>query len=362
MKFRVIERAGPDAEPGVSGPQQAYNHHHHPARQPHRHPHSTLAEIAAIIDRSALSTSAKDRAKSLFGRLAEVEAAIHQIPIDRVHLHEVGALDSIVDIVGAVFGFEWLGGVEVVASPLNLGSGTVECEHGRYPVPAPATARLVAGVPVYSSGVPAELVTPTGALLVTEYASSYGPLPPMRIERIGYGAGDREIKSQPNVVRMCLGERTTDQTADRVVVVEFEIDDMNPQIFGHLMDRLYDAGALEVFYAPIQMKKSRPGTLVTVVAPPALRERIDNVVFRETTTIGLRYQEVQRECLEREVLEVETPLGRVRFKVARRAGVVFNAAPEFEDCARLATERDRSVKDVQAVAMKAYLDRVTSNE
>lgn len=343
-KFRVIEEPAPNAQPPA--PATGTHHHHH-----------TLKEIGAFIDRSALSPFGKARAKQLFQRLAEVEADIHQMPIDRVHLHEVGALDSIVDIVGAVYGLEWLGAAEVVASPLNLGSGTVECEHGTFPVPAPATARLVAGVPVYSNGAPAELVTPTGALLVTGYASSYGPLPPMRIHRIAYGAGERDFKQMPNVLRLLVGEREASPSGDRVMVIEFEVDDMNPQLFGTLMDRLYAAGALEVLYAAVQMKKNRPGTLVTVVAPPALRELLCGVVFRETTTIGVRYQEVQRECLPRETVEVDTPVGRVRFKVARRGGAVLNAAPEFDDCARLATEHGLSVKEVQAIATKAYLDR-----
>lgn len=352
-KFRVIEEPAPSHQPPAPGRNTGQHDHHH------AHHHHSLAEIAVLIDRSALSAAGKERAKTLFRRLGEIEADIHRIPVERVHLHEVGALDSIVDIVGAVFALEWLGVDEVVASPLNLGSGMVECEHGTFPVPAPATARLVAGVPVYSSGAAAELVTPTGALVVTGYASSFGPLPPICVDRIGYGAGSRDFKDMPNVLRVLVGQRAGDRVGDRVVVIEFEVDDMNPQIFGTLMDRLYDAAALEVFYAAVQMKKNRPGTLVTVVAPPARRDELIGIVFRETTTIGLRYQEVQRECLEREVIEVDTPVGCVRFKVARRQGLVLNASPEFDDCARLAAERGLPVKEVQAIAMKAYLDRQT---
>lgn len=326
---------------------------------PRDHHHRSVAEIARLIERSALSPAGKARAKALFRRLAEVEADIHQIPVEQVHLHEVGALDSIVDIVGTVFAMEWLGVADVMASPLNLGSGTVECEHGTFPVPAPATARLLTGAPVYSSGAPAELVTPTGALLVTGYAGSFGPLPRMRFERIGYGAGDHDLPGVPNVLRAFLGERLEARAPTRAVVLEFEVDDMNPQIFGPLMDRLYAAGALEVFYAPVQMKKNRPGTLVTIVAPPERREALGTIVFRETTTIGVRYEEVERECLAREVCEVDTPAGRVRVKVARRDGVVVNAAPEFEDCLRVAAERGLPVKEVQAIAMKAYLDEAS---
>lgn len=340
-KFRVVEE-----ESGGHQDHRAHHHHHH-----------TLTDIFGCIDRSALSADGKQRARALFHRLAEIEADIHQIPLERVHLHEVGALDSVVDIVGSVFGLEWLGVDEIVASPLNLGSGTTRCAHGTFPVPAPATARLVAGVPVYQSEPPVERLTPTGALVVTGYATSFGPLPTMRIERIGYGAGERDLEGVPNTLRILVGERDSPAAGDRVIVIEFEVDDMNPQLFGTLMDRLYAAGAHEVFYSAVQMKKNRPGTLVTVVAPPPLREALSAVVFRETTTIGLRHQEVERECLLREVVEVVTPVGMIRFKVARRAGEIVNVAPEFDDCARLAVERGLSVKDVQALALKAYLDR-----
>ncbi len=376
-KFRLHESGAASAKasapkaPGAHGHDHGHDRAHDhaydhdrpspqpPVPSPQSHHHRSLVEIAALIDGSALSASGKARSQALFGRLAEVEAAIHGMPVDEVHLHEVGALDSIVDIVGAVFGLEWFGADEVVASPLNVGSGTVECAHGTFPVPAPATARLLQlqGAPVYARGVPAELVTPTGALLVTAYAHRYGPLPAMRIERIGYGAGDRELPGAPNVLRLFVGEAAADRPGDRVGVLEFEVDDMNPQIFGPLMDRLYAAGAHEVFYVPAQMKKGRPGTLVTAIAPPGLREALSAVVFRETTTIGLRYQEVERECLAREIVEVTTPLGAVRIKVSRRGGRVVNALPEFEDCARLAGEHDRSIKDVHALAVKAYLDR-----
>jgi len=348
-KVRVVERHDAEGQAEPHRPDGASGQH-----APHAH--RRLADIAALVDRSALSGAGKERAKALFRRLAEAEAAIHQVSVDAVHLHEVGATDSIVDIVGTVRAMEWLGVDDVMASPLNVGSGTVECEHGTFPVPAPATARLLTGVPVYAMGVPGERVTPTGAVLLTGYASAYGPLPPMRIERIGYGAGDRDLPGLPNVLRVFAGERLDARPVARVVVIEFEVDDMNPQLFGPLMDRLYAAGALEVFYAPVQMKKNRPGTLVTIVAPPEAREALSAIVFRETTTIGLRYQEVDRECLPREVCEVDTPVGRIRVKVARRDGVPVNLAPEFEDCLRIAAERGLPVKTVQAIATKAYLD------
>jgi uncharacterized protein (TIGR00299 family) protein len=347
----------------------AHGHsHHHDADHEHAsvvhrgghgasHPHHSLKDIARYIERSALSRAGKDRALALFEKLGAVEAAIHEVPVERIHLHEVGALDSIIDIVGAVFGMEWLNVDEVVVSPLNVGSGTVWCAHGEFPVPAPATARLLAGVPIYAGAVATELVTPTGALLMTSYAGRFGPLPPMRVMQIGYGAGGRDFALHPNVLRVLVGESAASEETERVVVLECEIDDMNPQLFGPLMDRLYASGALDVFYVPVQMKKNRPGTLVTVVAPPERREGLASVLFTESTTIGVRYQEMMRERLAREIRTVETPLGPIRFKVATRDGRVLNAAPEFEDCARLAQERSLSIKDVQAQAVKAWLDR-----
>jgi uncharacterized protein (TIGR00299 family) protein len=309
-----------------------------------------------VIDRSALSAGGQERAKSLFRRLAEVEASIHQMPVERVHLHEVGAIDSIVDIVGAVYALEWAHADRIVCSPLNVGGGTVQSAHGRFPVPAPATLKLLTerGAPIYSGPVLQELVTPTGALIATAYAESFGAVPEMTVEHVGYGAGDRDPAETPNVLRVMIGTEADRQGAERVVVIECEIDDMSPQIFGVAMERLYAAGALEVFYVPVQMKKNRPGTLLTIIARPGQRAALTDIVFRETTTIGVRYAEVERECLTREVVDVDTPVGRVRFKIARRNGHVINSMPEFEDCVRIAAERNLPVKDVQAVALQAY--------
>lgn len=343
-KFRVVEKVESARQAPGGAPAPAHKHHH-------------LKHIVAAIRRSSLTPAGQDRAVHLFERLAEAEAAIHDTPVERVHLHEVGALDSIIDIVGAVYAFEWFGIADVVASPLNVGGGTVHCAHGEFPVPAPATARLLSGAPVYGKGT-SELVTPTGALLITGYAREFGPLPPMRLNRTGYGAGDRDPRESPNVLRVVRGERldaAADQ-ASRVVQIECEIDDMNPQLFGPLMDRLTEAGALDVFYAAVQMKKNRPGTLVTIVAPPDRREAIAGVLFTHTTTIGVRYQEMYRDTLDREMRTIETPVGPIRVKIASRDGRVLNAAPEFDDCARIAGERGLAIKDVQALAMRAWLD------
>ena len=330
-------------------------HEHGGAQHDHgHHTHRHLSAIFELIDKSALSTAGRDRAKGMFQRLAEVEAGIHQMPVEKVHLHEVGALDSIIDIVGIVFALEWAGADRVVCSPLNVGGGMVQSAHGLFPVPAPATVKLLGDAPVYAGTVQKELVTPTGALIVTSYAESFGPVPAMSIEHVGYGAGEHDDPTTPNVLRVLIGRAATGAKSERVTVVECEIDDMNPQIFGVVMDQLYAAGALEVFYVPVQMKKNRPGTLLTVIAAPERLGQISDIIFRETTTIGLRHSEVARECLDREIVTVETSLGAVRFKVARRNGRVLNAVPEFEDCAKLAAAKNLSVKEVQALAVSAY--------
>ena len=331
--------------------------HTHPHEERHHGAHRSLAEIGGLIDGSSLSAAGKDRAKALFHRLGEAEAAIHGTPIEKVHLHEVGALDSIIDVVGAVFALESLKVDRIVSSPLNVGSGTIASAHGLYPVPAPATLRLLEGAPIYSGPQKAEMVTPTGALLITGYAAAFGTIPAMRVRQVGYGAGTRDFPDTPNVLRVLIGDADDDAPSHAVVVIEAEIDDMNPQIFGVVMDQLLAQGALDVFYTPIQMKKNRPGTLLSVIAPPSARERLSGTIFRETTTIGVRYREMTRECLDREIVTVDTPLGPVRFKIARRGGDVFNASPEFDDCVRIAGERGKPVKEVQAIALKAFYDR-----
>ncbi len=394
-QFRLIERAAvtpadadaahTHADHPPARPAQAHDHHHEHHSHSHTHAHShshehthehdhahehqhaheqshahrSLPEILSLIERSALSADGRRRAAALFNRLAEAEAAIHQMPVERVHLHEVGALDSIIDIVGAVFALESFKADRIVVSPINVGGGMVHSAHGVFPVPAPATVSLLGDAPIYSHGPRAELLTPTGALLLTGHAHAFGPLPAMRVSQVGYGAGHRDFADTPNVLRVLVGESSDTATTERIVELTCETDDMNPQIFGVLMDTLFEAGALEVFYQAVQMKKNRPGTLVTVLAAPSQREALTSVLFRETTTIGVRYQEMNRDRLDRELVTIDTPLGPLRMKLARRAGIVLNAAPEFEDCARLAREHGLPVKDVQAAAMKAWLDRRT---
>ena len=325
------------------------------AKPAHRH----LRHILEMLDASSLEPGLKERCRGLFRRLAEAEAAVHGTDPEKVHFHEVGAVDSIVDIVGGAFALDWLGASRFVASPLNVGSGTVTMSHGTFPVPPPATARLVAGVPVYGDGE-GELLTPTGALLVTAHATEYRGLPPMRIERTGHGAGGRETRGRPNVLRLVIGEAHAAAAGDRVVVLETELDDAPPQLLGPLLERLLASGALDAFFTAVQMKKGRPGVLVTAIAPPERREALEELLFRETTTLGIRRQEWDRTLLERETLTVETAYGPIRVKIGRRAGAVANAWPEFDDCHRAAGERGVAVKEVLAAALAAWRARAGS--
>ncbi len=320
-----------------------------PPASGHRH----LRHILELLEASRLEPHAKEVAGSLFRRLAEAEAAVHGTSVEKVHFHEVGAVDSIVDIVGGVIALRWLGVSRFVASPLNVGTGTVTMSHGTFPVPPPATARLVTGVPVYGEG-DGELLTPTGALLVTSHASAYGPLPPMKIEKTGHGAGGRETKGRPNVLRLIVGEEAAAAAGDRVVVLETEVDDASPQVLGPLLDRLLAEGALDAFFTPVQMKKGRPGVLVTVLAEPRRREALEELLFRETTTLGVRRQEWDRTVLERDTATVATAYGPIRVKIGRRGGVVYNASPEFDDCLRAAGERGVAAKEVLAAALAAW--------
>jgi len=318
----------------------------------HRH----LRHIVEMLDASRLAPAVKERAAGLFRRLAEAEAGVHGTSVEKVHFHEVGAVDSIVDIVGGVIALGWLGAARFAASPLNVGTGTVTMSHGTFPVPPPATARLVAGVPVYGEGE-GELLTPTGALLVTAHATEYGPLPAMRIERTGHGAGGRETKGRPNVLRLIVGEEAGASAGERVLVIETELDDASPQLLGPLVDQLLAAGAKDAYFTPVQMKKGRPGVLVTAIADPSRREAIEELLFRETTTLGVRRQVWDRTVLDRETATVLTAYGPIRVKIGRRAGVVYNAWPEFDDCQRAAGEKGVAVKEVLAAALAAWRER-----
>ena len=338
-----------------------------PGRQPERH----LADIERLILASDLAATVKEAALKVFGRLADAEGKLHAKPPSHVHFHEVGAIDAILDVVGACAGLELLGISKLVASPLNLGGGSargerIDAAHGSLPIPAPATAELLLGAPVYSSGIDAELVTPTGAAIVATLASGFGPLPAMKVERIGYGAGTRDIPGHPNLLRLFIGEPAPEVSADEriaaagatsnqvVSVIEANLDDMSPQLYGYLVDRALAAGALDITCSSIQMKKNRPGFEVSIVCPPEHADALAELVFSETTTIGLRIVEARRKVLDRQLVTVETTYGPVRVKVARRDGRVVNVAPEYEDCQRLASEKKVPLKVVMLAAQVAY--------
>ena len=319
------------------------------------HAHRHLSDILRIIYDSRLSDPVKERAAKIFTRLAEAEARVHNQAIEQIHFHEVGALDAIIDVVGAAICFELLGIERFVSSALHVGSGTVEMAHGRFPVPPPAVTELLKGVPFYSTDLKGELLTPTGAAIITTVCNEYGPIPQMRVEYTGYGAGTREYEKFPNVLRVMIGEVDSGGVTDeKLWMIETNLDDVSSQILGYVMERAFDLGARDCYFTSVQMKKNRPGTLLTVVARPELRTTLSDIVFRETTTIGLRHHEVDRDVLQREIVRVDTAVGAVRFKLAWREGRVVNAVPEFEDIQAIARTRNLSVKDVQALALHAY--------
>jgi pyridinium-3,5-bisthiocarboxylic acid mononucleotide nickel chelatase len=347
-------------------PQQHGHHHNHDhSRGEHSHGHGrqshhrSLSEIKGIISSSNLSELVKQRAQAIFQRIGEAEAKIHDVPIETVHFHEVGAIDSIVDIVGACVAFDALKIERIISSPLHVGSGTFQCAHGTYPVPGPATAELLKGIPIYSKDVEGELVTPTGAAIISTLAEGYGPMPMMKIENIGYGAGTRDYPKFPNALRAIIGEleEDADRTPGAVTIIEANIDDLNAQVFGYLMEKALAAGALDIFYTPVQMKKNRPGVLLTLLCNPPDRERMCDLIFRETTTLGVRYRNEKREILTREFVTVETEYGPIRVKVSRaRDGRVMNASPEFEDCRVAAEKSGVGLRDAQTAALKAYVN------
>ena len=314
--------------------------------------HRGLHDILKIIDASSLPEETKETSRRIFTRLAEAEARVHNQPVEDVHFHEVGAVDAIVDVVGACCGLRRLGVTELYSSPLPLGGGWVNTAHGRLPVPAPATAELLKGALLYAGPVQAELVTPTGAAIVTTLCRNFGPMPPMTVSQVGWGAGARDLP-HPNLLRLFLGEPAVKAAEQRLALLETNLDDMNPELFEHLMDRLLAAGALDVFYTPIVMKKSRPATLVSVLAEPEKVDALSAILFRETTTLGVRVQEVSRRCLERRSVEVETPYGRVRVKLGLLGAETVTAAPEYEDCRRIANERGVPLKGVYEAAQAA---------
>jgi uncharacterized protein (TIGR00299 family) protein len=324
------------------------------------HPHRHLPDIQHILDRSELPAAVRADALRVFQRLAEAEASAHGTTPGHIHFHEVGALDAIADIVGAVWGIRHLGLARVHVSALNLGGGFVEAAHGRMPVPAPGTAALLAGAPAYGSAIPFELTTPTGAAILTTLGAAFGPMPEMTVERVSYGAGRREIAEQPNLLRLVVGEVDEGLQHDQVAILEATIDDMNPQFFEPLLDRLFEAGALDAFLTPLIMKKSRPATLVTVLAEPPAADRCANVILTHSTTFGVRAHPARRWKLPRDIIQVSTVYGAVRLKRGFRGDKLSILSPEYEDCRRLANAAGVPIHLVYDAARQEALRTIPS--
>lgn len=350
-----------------------HRHHHdsvsasdteHAAAHSHSHGRG-LSEIREIISKSAISDAAKKTSIRIFEALGAAEAKIHNMSIEKVHFHEVGAVDAMVDIICAAVGAGALGVDQIICSPLNVGGGTVKCAHGTFPVPAPATVELLKDAPVYSSGLQAELVTPTGAAIVKTLAARFTAFPEMKIEKSGYGAGSRDFPGHPNVVRLSIGEAASTLAAktatETISVLEANLDDLNPQVFGYVMDRLLEERALDAFAMPVQMKKNRPGTLLTVLCKPEDANRLTQLLFTETTTLGVRRRDEVRQTLARRWENVRTQWGEVRIKIASMNGTVTNYAPEYEDCRKLASEHHVPLKTVMQEATRIYLKDESAN-
>ena len=339
---------------GISGSQalviidQEHHHHHH------RH----LSNIVEVIENSDLSSSVKAASIQIFNRLAEAEAKVHQTTVEKIHFHEVGAMDSIIDVVGTVAGLELLGIDKLYCSPLHVGAGFIKCAHGTLPVPAPATAELIRNLPIYSTGVEGELLTPTGAAILATLSSGFGPMPAMSVDTWGYGAGSSE-PAIPNLLRMAIGQTPNDLDGyemEQAAVIETNIDDMTPQIYDYLIENLLEQGVMDIFLTHAQMKKNRPGTLLTVVCKPEMIAQVSDFLMHETTTIGLRWRIDNRIKAKRMIKEVSTPYGKVSIKVAAKGDQITNMAPEYEDCKRLASEKKVPLKEVIAAAKSAISD------
>ncbi len=318
------------------------------------HKHRHLHHITAMIDGSSITPRQKDLAHRIFRRLAEAEAKVHDSTIEKVHFHEVGAVDSIADIVGSAIGWDLLGAERIVASAVPTGAGFVEIAHGRCSIPAPATAELLQGVPLAASNVDCELTTPTGAAILATLVESFGPLPAMTVERIGYGAGQKDLEEQANVLRLLVGRTNDSQTDERLWIVETNLDDTSGEMIGHAVARLWEAGALDVYTTSIQMKKNRPGITLTALCPLEAVPAVEAVLFRETTTLGIRRHEVHRRRLRRETQEVETPWGKVAGIAAWLDSTTARFSPEYESCRQVAEKNKITLREVYEAAQQAY--------
>jgi hypothetical protein len=381
----IAEQAHHTTEPRTHQHEAGHTHHHehnHEHEHPHTHDHDaphehthgrSLTVIRNLINAATLAPAIKQTAIQTFELLGASEAKIHNVPIEKIHFHEVGAIDAIVDIVAASAGIHSLAIDKWFSSPLNVGGGMVDCAHGRFPVPGPATADLLRGVPTYSAHIEKELVTPTGAALIRALAPNFGPQPAMRVQHIGYGAGTRNPKDFPNVLRLSIGHASNEHEkpgapsfapfakggnenlSDTVTILETALDDLSPQILAHVTERALALGALDVMSTAVQMKKGRLGTLLTILADDAQVPALEDLLLRETSTLGVRIHHERRACLDRTHTTVATPYGNIRVKIGSRNGEVFNAAPEFEDCRTAAAQHNVPVKLVQQAAIAAYL-------
>jgi hypothetical protein len=313
-----------------------------------------LADVLQIINGSSLDAAIKRKSGLIFGRLADAEAKVHGTTPDKIHFHEVGAVDAVVDIVGSVLGLEFLGAARIMSSAINLGSGTVRTAHGLLPVPAPATAELLRGIPVYQSAATFELTTPTGAAIVSALGTFFGPLPRMTVERIAYGAGNKDFPREPNALRLMLGEPAPAYGEDSSTVIETNIDDMNPQLYEHLLEKLMRQGAQDAYLTPIIMKKGRPAVLLSVLTDKSKTDQVLDIIFRETTSIGVRIQEAGRKKLSREFEEIDTAYGKVRIKTSRRGDEILSVTPEYDDCKRIAEEKQVPLKTVMEEAKRQF--------
>jgi TIGR00299 family protein len=333
---------------------------HAEVKVPQENVHRHLRDIEKIINDSTLNEAVKGRAVAIFTRLAEAEAKIHGIEVEKIHFHEVGAMDAIIDIAGACIGFEMLGIEKFACSKIHVGSGFVQMAHGKFPIPPPAVAEILSGIPIYSTEIEGELITPTGAAIISTVCDSYGSIPELTVEKVSYGAGSREYQGFPNTLRLILGESvdrspklrvfsadSENQTTDDLLLVETNIDDLSPQILGYVMERAFDLGALDCWFTPIQMKKNRPATLVSILCETNKKEAVRSLLYSETSTLGLRITGVTRDCLARDVIKIQTESGSVDVKIARFNGKIINAKPEYEQVREIAERTNRPLREIE---------------
>jgi pyridinium-3,5-bisthiocarboxylic acid mononucleotide nickel chelatase len=340
---------------------------HADVKVPHEHAHRHLSTIEKIINDSRLPEKIKKRAIAIFQKLAEAEAKIHGIDVEKVHFHEVGAMDAIIDVVGACIGFEMLGVEKFACSKIHVGSGFAQMAHGKFPIPPPAVAELLKNAPIYSTEIEGELITPTGAAIISTVCEDFGQIPEMQIEQTAYGAGTREYENFPNVLRLILGESfnakaqrragAKEEINEQLVLIETNLDDLSPQILGFVMERAFEIGALDCWFTSIQMKKNRPATMVSILCEPEKREVLTELLYTETTTLGVRIRQIERDCLPRDMVKVETEFGAVDVKIARYKGKIVNAKPEYEQVREIAVKFNISFQEIEKKVLEKIREK-----